>query len=250
MVLSVRAEAVRAVPQLEYVRMRPGQIREAITNGLALLMPIGVLEYHGQHNPIGLDALLAEGIAKRVAKEVPCVLAPTQFYGYSGEWAGGIREGEIHIGGDALYGYVKPILKAFYNQGWRRVYVICHHQGTRGVTMMSYQRAATEAAVEFARERYGPGWSEAPDVPKDVFRRIMVVGDAEFSKIGYAGHGGKGETQAMLCLCPGTVDLSVWSKANDSRWAQDSDQATAEEGERIARAIVAGWKEELTKVEP
>lgn len=104
--------------------------------------------------------------------------------------------------------------------------------------------------MEFARARGGTGWSESPDVPLDVFRRIAVVGDAAFSKIGYEGHGGKGETQAMLCLCPGTVDLSVWSKADDSRWAQDADQATAEEGERIARALVAGWKEELTKVEP
>lgn len=230
--------------------MRPGQIRAAITNGLPLLMPVGVLEYHGQQNPVGLDALIAEGVAKLVAQEVPCVLAPTQFYGFSGEWAGGIKDGEIHIGGDALYGYVKPILKAFYNQGWRRIYVICHHQGAKGVTMLSYQRAASEAAMEYARERGGPGWSESPAVAPDVFRRIAVVGDSAFSKTGYEGHGGKGETQAMMYLCPGTVDLGVWSKEKDSRWAQDADQATAEEGERIAKVIVAGWKEELTKVEP
>ena len=192
----------QGIPQLRYERMRPGQIRAAITNGLPLLMPVGVLEYHGQQNPVGVDALLAEGIAKLVAKEVPCVLAPTQFYGFSGEWVGGISEGEIHIGGDALYGYVKPILKAFYNQGWRKIYVICHHQGTKGVTMLSYQRAASEAAMEYG-----------------------------------------------LYLCPDTVDLGVWDKEKDSHWARDAGEATPEEGERIAKAIVAGWKKELTKVE-
>jgi len=235
---------------MEYARMRPGQISAAVSNGLALLMPVGVLEYHGQQNPVGLDALIAEGVAKRVAKEVPCVLAPTQFYGYSGQWAGGVKDGEVHIDGDALYGYVKPILKAFYAQGWRKIYVICHHQGAKGVTMLSYQRAASEVAMEYAHERGGPGWSESTNVPPGVFSRIAVVGDGEFSKIGYAGHGGKGETQAMMALCPGTVDLSVWNRDTDSRWARDAGEATPEEGEQITRAIVASWKKELTQMQP
>ena len=53
----------------------------------------------------------------------------------------------------------------------------------------------------------------------------------------------------MMVLCPGTVDLGVWDKEKDSRWDKDAGEATPEEGERIAKAIVAGWKKELTKVE-
>ena len=157
---------------MRYELMRPSQIREAIEKGLPLLFPVGVLEYHGPQNPVGTDTLIAQGIAFLVEKEFQCVVAPTLFYGYTGEWAAGVEEGEIHVDGDGLYQYVKPILKAFYRQGWRRIYVLCHHQGSQGVTMLSYQRAATEAAIEYGLEHGGRGWSKVPTLRQGVFERV------------------------------------------------------------------------------
>lgn len=231
---------------MRYEMMRPGQIQEAVKSGLPLLMPAGVLEYHGPQNPTGVDALISQGIAHLVEKEVDCVVAPTIFYGYTGNWAAGVDKGEIHIEGDALYGFVKPVIKAFLRQGWRKIYIIIHHQGPSGVTQLSFQRAATEAIFEHGRELGGDGWFEAVDGNQGFFNRIVVVGDSVFAGAGYGGHGGKDETDAMMFLYPDTVDLKELNKADKlPRWAADAHEATREEGERIGRAIVDAWVKEL-----
>jgi creatinine amidohydrolase/Fe(II)-dependent formamide hydrolase-like protein len=239
-----------AVRQWRYELMRPGQIQDAIKRGLPLLIPVGVLEYHGPQSPVGTDALISQGIVNMVAKEVECVAAPTMFYGYTGQWAGGIEKGEIHIEGNALYLHVKPIVKAYFEQGWRRIYIICHHQGPKGVTMLSYQQAATEAAMEHGQAHGGMGWSEVRHLYPNVFERIAVVSDSEFSPRAYGGHGGKDETAAMMYLYPETVDLSELDKQKNPSWAADAHEATAAYGEEIAKAIVASWKKELSHGHP
>ena len=232
---------------MRYEMLRPGQIQDAIARGLPLLMPTGVLEYHGPQNPVGTDALIAQGLVQRVEAQVECVVAPTMFYGYTGEWAAGIEQGEIHVGGDGIYGYVKPILSAFFRQGWQRIYVVCHHQGPTGVTMLSYQRAATEAGMEYALEQNGPGWHAREDLYPRVFNRIFVVGDSDYATTGFGGHGGKGETDAMLYYYPETVDLGQLGE-DLPRWALDAHEANAEDAREIGDALVASWVAELKRV--
>lgn len=233
---------------MRYEMLRPGQIKDAIARGLALLIPVGVIEYHGPQNPVGTDALIAQGIVHRVEELVECVVAPTIFYGYTGQWAAGIQEGEIHIDGDALYAFIKPIIAAFYNQGWKQIYVICHHQGPQGVTMLSYQRAATEVAMEYGLNKGGIGWSNNSELQKNVFGRIAVVSDSQFSSKEYPGHGGRGETEAMMYLYPDTVDLAELDKAKElPPWAKDASEASYEEGRDIGETIIASWVERLKK---
>lgn len=62
----------------------------------------------------------------------------------------------------------------------------------------------------------------------------------------YGGHGGRDETMAMMYLYPDTVDLGELGEVRP-RWAQDAHEATSELGEKVARAIVAGWVKELKK---
>ena len=47
--------------------MRPHQIRDAIAENLPVLLPIGVLEYHGEHMAVGMDMLAVTRIFERLA---------------------------------------------------------------------------------------------------------------------------------------------------------------------------------------
>ncbi len=234
---------------MRYEMMRPGQIQEAIRKRLPLLVPVGVIEYHGHQNPVGTDALICQGLAHEIERRIECVIAPTIFYGYTGEWAADEKLGEIHIGGDALYGFVKPILKAFFRQGWHRVYVICHHQGPQGVTQLSYQRAATESAMELAREESGAGWyrDHNKGLAPRWFATMRVVSDSEFAP-GFGGHGGKDETSAMMYFYPESVDITELKRMKPMPyWAKDAPQASAEHGRAIAEKLVQSWVERLEK---
>lgn len=233
---------------MRYELMRPNQIRDAVAGGLPLLLPVGVLEYHGHQNPLGVDALIAQGLAHALEKRVSCVVAPTVFYGYTGEWAADEQLGEIHLDGDAVYAFAKPILRGFFGQGWRRIYVICHHQGPHGVTQLGWQRAATEAAFEFARRTQGPGWYRCrEELGQRVFGTIRVVNDAEFAARGYGGHGGGDETAAMLFFYPQSVDLAELRHMEPRPyWARDAERATPELGREIGEGIIESWVKELT----
>lgn len=46
-----------------------------------LLFPIGALEQHGPHLPLGTNTFIAESLARRVSRELEVLLAPTLPYG-------------------------------------------------------------------------------------------------------------------------------------------------------------------------
>ena len=40
---------------MRFVEMRPEQLQDAVRRNVPVLMPAGVVEYHGPHLPIGTD---------------------------------------------------------------------------------------------------------------------------------------------------------------------------------------------------
>ena len=42
---------------MRYELMRPHQIRDAVARNLPVILPLGVMEYHGEHLPVGMDSL-------------------------------------------------------------------------------------------------------------------------------------------------------------------------------------------------
>ena len=45
---------------MRYELMRPSQLREAIAKRTPIVLPLGVLEYHSEHLPVGMDTLAVE----------------------------------------------------------------------------------------------------------------------------------------------------------------------------------------------
>jgi|LFRM01.1.fsa_nt_gb creatinine amidohydrolase len=66
---------------VEYHKMRPSQIVKRRTELPVAYMGVGTIEWHGLHNPIGLDGLKANGIACYLAKRLGGIVMPTQYWG-------------------------------------------------------------------------------------------------------------------------------------------------------------------------
>jgi creatinine amidohydrolase len=67
--------------RVEYEMMRPGEIVAARERCPVAFIPIGPLEWHGPHLPLGTDGLHAHHVAVRVARAIGGVVLPTLFAG-------------------------------------------------------------------------------------------------------------------------------------------------------------------------
>jgi creatinine amidohydrolase len=69
--------------EVRYHMLRPEQIIARRTLCPVVYIPIGTLEWHGLHNPVGADSLQAEGIAIRCAQKGGGLVFPPLYYGES-----------------------------------------------------------------------------------------------------------------------------------------------------------------------
>jgi creatinine amidohydrolase len=70
-------------PEVRYHMLRPAQVVARRKECSVAYIPIGTLEWHGVHNPLGADTLQAEGIAIRCAEEGGGLVFPPLYYGES-----------------------------------------------------------------------------------------------------------------------------------------------------------------------
>jgi Uncharacterized protein, putative amidase len=79
--------------------MKLTEVTKDDLNCLVGLLPIGSVEQHGPHLPIGTDSLIAEEVARRVEKELrdEVTLFPTIYYTCSYRTRGlPLRGSELH----------------------------------------------------------------------------------------------------------------------------------------------------------
>ena len=62
--------------------MLPYQVREAIEKNYPVILPLGVIEYHAEHLPLGTDCFTCLEAINRVEKKHPeIVILPPFYYG-------------------------------------------------------------------------------------------------------------------------------------------------------------------------
>jgi len=64
-----------------YHRLRPSQVVARRKAFSAAYVPLGTIEWHGHHNPLGADGLQAEGLAVAAARKGGGIAFPTLYYG-------------------------------------------------------------------------------------------------------------------------------------------------------------------------
>ncbi len=69
--------------EVRYHLLRPNQIVKRRKECPVAYLPVGTLEWHGLHNPIGADGLQAEAIAIRCAEKGGGLAFPPMYYGES-----------------------------------------------------------------------------------------------------------------------------------------------------------------------
>lgn len=112
-------------------RMNWQHYRDRVTQGRApVFLPVGALEQHGPHLPLGTDALLATAIAAETAAAVGGIVAPVFAYGYKSQpKCGGGQHfcGTTSLDAATLIGQVRDTIREFVRHGVEKLVLVNGH---------------------------------------------------------------------------------------------------------------------------
>lgn len=193
--------------EVNITRMDAFTYRKKIGAGDAVvLIPVGSIEQHGPHAPLGVDMMLSTKISELVAERISALVGPTVTTGYkSQQRSGGGNHiiGSIGFDADVVISVCRTLVREFTRHGATKIAFINGHYenyqfiyegvdlALRDITasevqrpsvmMLSYWDFVTQDVIEELYPEGFPGW------------------DVE--------HGGVMETALMLNYFPELIDM-------------------------------------------
>lgn len=244
---------------MRYELMLPHHIREAIKAEWPVVLPLGVLEYHGEHLAVGMDTLAVVGILEILEAEMDLVILPPFYYGaasYAVEPPGG--NGSVQVPGDRLFPFAEALFLSLLRIGFRNIHVVVHHQTENFAagmpTDLAFKLAARQAVFAFLESERGEGWWGSKKMAdyyakqasgSDPFNWIKahplmtpeIIAEYPFD------HAGEGETSLMMALCPDAVEMKRLS--TKSWYTKSARKASRETGERARDLVLAHMRRVL-----
>jgi len=164
----------------------PEQLQERLDSCPALVLPFGTIEWHSYHLPLGLDGLVAQGLAERVAGMLDAVLAPVSYWA-----AGGVPYPyTLNLPGSIVEPLLETLFEQFAAMGFRLIVGLTGHFGLEQTLVL--KRAAVKVM------RCSP---------------VTILPATEYdmtTDIGYKGdHAATGETSLLWALRPELVRLDA-----------------------------------------
>lgn len=98
------------------------------------LLPIGSVEQHGNHMPVGTDTMLAHAVCLAAAERFGAdrvIVLPPPWYGFSAHHMA--FAGTVTLPAPALVDLIERIVASVVNHGLRRVVIVNGHGGNGGV---------------------------------------------------------------------------------------------------------------------
>lgn len=244
---------------MRYELMLPHQIRKAIAENWPVILPLGVLEYHGEHMAVGMDTLAVTGVVAILEQEMDLVVLPPFYYGAASHAVEPPEgTGTLHVGSEALTPFARELFTGLLRIGFRNIHAFIHHQTENFAagmpTDLAFRLAARQAIFAFIEKERGEGWWGNKKMA-DYYAR-QAAGDDPFNWIKVHplmtpeitaeypfDHAGEGETSLMLSLYPDAVDMKRLSAK--TWYTKTAKRASHETGDRGRDLILARLREVL-----
>ncbi|MDA8587156.1 creatininase family protein [Rhodobacteraceae bacterium] len=180
--------------QLE--RLRPHQIRASLAVRSVIWLPLGTIEWHCEHLPVGLDALTAHGLCLRAAERGGGLVMPPLYFGTGGShgtypWTI-MMEGTAEI--EAMLTRTAVRLQAMEVE---RLVIFSGHFADEQLEMI---------------DRFSEVWNAVGAMP-----RVTATAVNRCSGAGILpDHAGAFETLLMHAISPETVDMAQLPTLNEA----------------------------------
>jgi creatinine amidohydrolase len=170
------------------------EIKDAVRQGAAVILPVGSTEQHGPHLPLMVDFALADAIAREaaaeMAAELPVVVAPVLPFGcahYHMDFAG-----TIDLPTDVFCATLEAVVGSLVHHGFGRIMVLNGHGGNHGPAGVAVRNIHAKSGVAIALSSY---WQLASE----------EIGAIRQSGPGGVSHACELETSLMLHYFPHLV---------------------------------------------
>lgn len=167
-----------------------GAERDRIASAPFAALPLGSVEYHGPHAPLGTDTTLAVGFAERIAERFGALLLPPIAYAFAPSITSGER-GTLSVAPEVYLDYLSEVLRTLTRSGVLRILALNGHSENQYALRLAAERLALaepEASV------LAVNWWKLVDAPPDAF-----------SEGGGHGHGGPLEIATTAAFDPAGV---------------------------------------------
>lgn len=178
---------------VQWERMTSPEVAQAKVDAKGVvIIPVGAVEVHGPHLPVGTDSVETYEIGFRAAEVAGVVITPLIWIGNSRSFMD--FPGTISVNPDTLMNYVRDVSMSLIHQGFDKLVLLDGHGGNYGVLDLLIEEIHLQTEVLICHVRV---WELAS------IAKPQGVPD-------YDGHGGSSETAVMRFLTPEDVDEATF----------------------------------------
>jgi len=227
----------------------PDILDEERKKNTPLFIPVGVMEYHANHLPLGTDTQTPLYLLERLEQERDIIIAPPVWYGCASYAVKGPEGYSIDMDGTVLNQMMYHIYLSLLRSGFRRVITVLYHQTEDfNPTETACLDASRRAIFKYLDEKRGTGWwgnnetheaFEAEDNASNPWDwlRVMPLMPRDFE----ADHAGFQETSMLWALRPELIRPEMIGTTDD--WfTETAKNASIEEGEKMVDYILDYWR--------
>ena len=193
------------------------EVKDRLKQGLdTAVLPIGAVEQHGPHCPLGTDALKSGAVSAGVAEKIKAVCLPRQWFGVSPHHMD--FPGTVTLKPEVLIALVENILESLIHHGFKKILIINGHGGnipSIDVARMNVKRRYSNifTAVSNAWVALQDVYDQLPAEVRQENWRTMI------------SHGGLFETSMVMAIKEGVVKLDKAQTVSVDRYVLATDPA-------------------------
>ena len=170
------------------------EFRDTVNSGTVIVVPVGSTELEGTHLPLGVDTIMADGVAAKLKGEPGVLIGPTLPIGYS-KWFKPFP-GTISLEHDTLTSVFLEYCTCLIDNGVKRIVFLNSHRGNNSCIEVAARTLIMERKVRIGMLSI---WKLANDLTS---KESGMIKEGKFT------HAGEIMTSTIMALEPEAVVIN------------------------------------------